>query len=131
MLTFEQYEKTVVETGIYHASIQKYVDSLNIPTEADRSRLHKLLSTLYCTLGLIGEAGEIAEKIKKIIRDKNCEVSEEDRTLLVKEDGDCVWYSGALAVELDSSLEQVAQVNIEKLQSRKQRGVLQGSGDNR
>lgn len=131
MLTFEQYEKTVIETGIYHASIQKYVDSLNIPNEADRQRLHKLLSTLYCTLGLLGEAGEIAEKIKKIIRDKNCEIDINDQSLLIKEQGDVLWYVGASARELNSSIEYVADQNIEKLQSRKQRGVLNGSGDNR
>jgi NTP pyrophosphatase (non-canonical NTP hydrolase) len=131
MLTFEKYEQTVVETGIYHDSIQKFVDSLNIPNESNRKRLHKLLSTLYCTLGMIGEAGEIAEKMKKIIRDKDCNISEEDKQLLIKEDGDVVWYTGALAQEFDSTLEQVAQANIDKLQSRKQRGVISGSGDNR
>ena len=131
MLTFEKYEQTVVETGIYHDSIQKFVDSLNIPDESNQKRLHKLLSTLYCTLGMIGEAGEIAEKMKKIIRDKDCNISEEDKQLLIKEDGDVVWYTGALAQEFDSTLEQVAQANIDKLQSRKQRGVISGSGDNR
>jgi len=131
MLTFEKYEQTVVETGIYHDSIQKYVDSLNIPNENDRKRLHKLLSMLYVTLGMMGEAGEIAEKLKKIIRDKSCEIDETDKALLIKEDGDVVWYAGAVAQELDSSLEQVALANIEKLESRKQRGVLGGSGDNR
>jgi NTP pyrophosphatase (non-canonical NTP hydrolase) len=131
MLTFEQYEKTVVETGIYHDSISRYVDSLSIPDETNRQRLHKLLSTLYCTLGLIGEAGEIAEKMKKIIRDKSCEISEEDKDLLIKEDGDVVWYTGALAQEFDSTLEKVAEANIEKLMSRKARGVIGGSGDKR
>jgi len=131
MLTFDKYEETVVETGIYHDSISKYVDSLNIPKEEDRKRLHKLLSTLYCTLGLIGEAGEIAEKMKKIIRDKNCEVNEADEELLIKEDGDVLWYVGALGKELNASMETVALHNINKLESRKQRGVISGSGDNR
>jgi len=131
MLTFNEYEKTVVENAIYHASIQTYIDSLDIPDESKRKHLHKLLSTLYCTLGLIGEAGEIAEKMKKIIRVKSCVISEEDRVLLIKEDGDVVWYTGAIAGELDVTLERVAQTNIDKLLSRKQRGVISGSGDNR
>lgn len=130
-LTFETYEKTIVETGIYHASIQKYVESLNIPSEVDQQRLHKLLSSLYVTLGLIGEAGEIAEKMKKIIRDRSCEITKEDTLLLQKETGDVVWYAAANARELGTSLANVAQQNIDKLQSRKQRGVISGSGDNR
>ncbi len=131
MLTFEKYEQTVVETGIYHDSISKYVDALNIPLESDRNKLHKLLSKLYVTLGMIGEAGEIAEKMKKIIRDKNCEISQEDNVLLKKEAGDVLWYVGADAKELDSTLSEIAQINIDKLQSRLQRGVISGSGDNR
>jgi len=130
-LTFKQYEKTVVDTNLYRDSISRYIDSLQIPDEGDRRHLHKLLSTLYCTLGLLGEAGEIAEKMKKIIRDKNCDINSEDSILLQKETGDCVWYTGAMAGELDTTLENVAYQNIDKLESRKQRGVLQGSGDNR
>lgn len=130
-LTFKQYENTVVETRLYHESIQRFVESLNIPLESDRERLHRLLSKLYCTLGLLGEAGEIAEKMKKIIRDKNCQISIEDNELLKKESGDCLWYVGADAKELGTTLTDIAQINIDKLQSRKQRGVLQGSGDNR
>lgn len=130
-LTFNQYEKTVVDTTLYHDSISRYIDSLQIPDEGNRRHLHRLLSTLYCTLGLLGEAGEIAEKMKKIIRDKDCDINGEDRDLLIKEDGDVVWYTGALAKDLDTTLESVARQNIDKLESRKQRGVLQGSGDNR
>lgn len=130
-LTFNQYEKTVIDTSLYHDSISRYIDSLEIPDEGNRRHLHKLLSTLYCTLGLLGEAGEIAEKMKKIIRDKNCDINSVDRDLLIKEDGDVVWYTGAFAQDLNTTLEDVAQQNIAKLESRKNRGVLQGSGDNR
>lgn len=130
-LTFKAYEEAVVETGIYHKSIQNYIDTLQIPDEANRKRLHKLLSTLYCTLGLLGEAGEIAEKMKKIIRDKNGVISDDDLQLLKKEDGDVVWYTGAMAGELNSDFAEVAQLNIDKLQDRKKRGVIGGSGDNR
>lgn len=85
----------------------------------------------YCTLGLAGEAGEVADKIKKIIRDKNCVVSKEDRMELAKELGDVFWYLANLSFELNLALDFVAQKNVDKLMSRKERGVIQGEGDNR
>lgn len=85
----------------------------------------------YCTLGLAGEAGEVADKIKKIIRDKNCVVSEEDRMELAKELGDVFWYLANLSFELNLALDFVANKNVEKLMSRKERGVISGEGDNR
>lgn len=86
---------------------------------------------LHWVLGINGEAGEIAEKVKKIIRDKNAVVSEADKTELAKEVGDVLWYLAVFAHHLDIPLETIAQQNLDKLQSRKKRGVLQGSGDNR
>lgn len=86
---------------------------------------------LHFILGVNGEAGEIAEKIKKIIRDKHGEVSDEDKTALAKEIGDVLWYLAVLAQQLGASLDEVAQQNLDKLQSRQSRGKLQGSGDNR
>jgi len=86
---------------------------------------------LHWVLGVNGEAGEIAEKIKKIIRDKQGQLSEEDKTELVKEIGDVLWYLAVLAHQLGASFDSIANQNIEKLQSRQQRGKLQGSGDNR
>lgn len=86
---------------------------------------------LHWVLGINGEAGEIAEKVKKIIRDKNAIVSEEDKAELAKEVGDVLWYLAVFAHHLDIPLEKIAQQNLDKLQSRKKRGVLQGSGDNR
>lgn len=130
-LTFDQYEQKVVSTEIYHQSISTFIESLNIPQKEDQQRLHKLLSKLYCTLGMIGEAGEIAEKMKKIIRDKNCVIGEEDTILLQKEGGDVLWYVAADAKENGTTLAGVANQNIEKLESRQKRGVLSGSGDNR
>lgn len=85
---------------------------------------------VYPTLGLTGEAGEVAEKVKKILRDQAGEIGDA-RDLLVKELGDVLWYVAALAHELDVPLEEVARRNIEKLQSRASRGVLAGSGDER
>lgn len=82
-------------------------------------------------LGLSGEAGEVSDKVKKIIRDKNGEISAEEKEGIVKELGDVMWYLAGIARYLDVSLEEVAEKNIEKLQSRKKRGVLSGSGDDR
>lgn len=86
---------------------------------------------LHWVLGINGEAGEIAEKVKKIIRDKNGEVSAEDKQEMAKEIGDVLWYLAVFAHHLGVPLETIAQQNLDKLQSRKQRGVLGGSGDNR
>jgi NTP pyrophosphatase (non-canonical NTP hydrolase) len=86
---------------------------------------------IYPTLGLNGEAGEVAEKVKKIIRDKKGEVSDEDRREIGKELGDVLWYLSQLATELDFSLEEIAEENIKKIFSRMKRRKLAGSGDNR
>jgi NTP pyrophosphatase (non-canonical NTP hydrolase) len=79
------------------------------------------------TLGLVGEAGEVAEKIKKLIRD-NARYSSEE---VIKEIGDVVFYATALANIYGKGLQEVLDLNIEKLDSRQLRGKLQGSGDNR
>jgi NTP pyrophosphatase (non-canonical NTP hydrolase) len=86
---------------------------------------------LHWVLGLNGEAGEVAEKMKKIIRDKNGVISDADKVELAKEIGDVLWYLAVFAHDLGVPLDQIAQQNIEKLQSRKARGVLGGQGDNR
>lgn len=81
---------------------------------------------VYPALGLAGEAGEVAEKIKKWLRDGTF-----DRDLLAKELGDVLWYIANLASDLGFSLEEIAELNLVKLRSRSERGTLQGSGDNR
>lgn len=86
---------------------------------------------IYPTLGLVGEAGEVAEKIKKVLRDNDGIISEEKRLEVAKELGDVLWYLANLSVELNLSLETVASMNLEKLFSRKDRGTLSGSGDSR
>ena len=93
----------------------------------------------YTALGLNGEAGEVAERIKKIVRDDNAGKSREalDKAIdvrrddIVKEMGDVLWYLAAMCHELGVTLEEVANANVEKLLSRQKRGVLKGSGDNR
>ena len=88
----------------------------------------KLMSQV---LGLVGESGEVAEKFKKLLRDSHGELSDETKAELVKELGDILWYVNSVAHLLGSSLEEVARLNNEKLASRKARGVIKGSGDNR
>jgi NTP pyrophosphatase (non-canonical NTP hydrolase) len=85
----------------------------------------------YPILGLAGEAGEICNKYKKIIRDKSGEVEVNDLDQLAKELGDVLWYVAQIASELGTDLETVARVNLMKLGDRKNRGVLGGSGDER
>lgn len=87
---------------------------------------------LVCTtLGLTGESGEVAEKVKKVIRDRSWSFSEPDIQDIEKELGDVLWYLAVLSHTLGLSLDQVAARNLEKLRSRRDRGVLHGSGDHR
>ncbi len=86
---------------------------------------------IYPTLGLAGEAGEVAEKIKKVLRDKGGVMDDATRDAVKKELGDVLWYVAQLATELGLSLDDVATANIEKLFSRMDRGKLGGEGDER
>jgi NTP pyrophosphatase (non-canonical NTP hydrolase) len=86
---------------------------------------------IYPTLGLCGEAGEVAEKVKKVIRDDGSRFTLETTSAIELELGDVLWYVAQLANELGIDLDRVAQRNLDKLTFRQQRGTLQGSGDNR
>lgn len=88
-------------------------------------------SIIYPALGLTGEAGEVADKVKKVLRDNNGEFSDERKADIAMELGDVLWYVANMANDLGYTLEEIAQMNINKLRSRAQRGVLGGSGDNR
>jgi len=110
-MTFDDYQKHALTTAIYNGD--------------------KMLDLCHWALGLSGESGEIAEKLKKIIRDQNADPSKIDRDDIKKELGDILWYITALAHELEIDLDDVAQANVDKLASRLQRGVVTGSGDNR
>lgn len=85
----------------------------------------------YPALGLAGEAGEVSDKLKKVIRDNESVLTDPVRDAVAKEIGDVLWYVAVLAYEMDYDLNSIAQANIDKLASRQQRGVLSGSGDNR
>jgi NTP pyrophosphatase (non-canonical NTP hydrolase) len=85
----------------------------------------------YPALGLAGEAGEVADKLKKVIRDNDGVLTDPVRDAVAKELGDVMWYVAVLAAELDYDLNTIAQNNLDKLASRLERGVISGSGDNR
>jgi NTP pyrophosphatase (non-canonical NTP hydrolase) len=86
---------------------------------------------IYPTLGLTNEAGEVDGKIKKIFRDKNGIIGASEREALKGELGDVLWYLAQICTELDLSLDEVAEHNIEKLYSRLERGKIGGDGDDR
>jgi NTP pyrophosphatase (non-canonical NTP hydrolase) len=86
---------------------------------------------VYPALKLAGEAGEVAEKVGKALRDANGQFGQPRVDALGKELGDVLWYIAALAYDLGLSLESIAEGNLSKLADRASRGVLGGSGDNR
>jgi len=109
-LTFNEYQLKAKETALY-------------------PNLGK--NPYYPALGLSGEAGEIANKIKKIMRDKNDIISDEDRDDIKKELGDVLWYVAAVADEFGLKMGEIAEKNYEKLKKRLEEGKIQGNGDNR
>lgn len=110
-MTFDEYQKQALTTA--HMSGDELKD------------------IMHWVLGVTGESGEIAEKVKKIIRDKNGEFTSKDKTEIAKEIGDVLWYLATLAEQLGVSFDDIASTNLAKLKSRAERGVIGGSGDNR
>jgi NTP pyrophosphatase (non-canonical NTP hydrolase) len=86
---------------------------------------------VYPTLGLAGEAGEVAEKVKKMIRDDRGRLTAQRAQDIALELGDVLWYVANLASELSMKLDAIASMNLRKLESRRRRGVVGGSGDRR
>lgn len=86
---------------------------------------------MYPALGLAGEAGEVCEKVKKMFRDDDGEVTPAKLEEIKKELGDVLWYIANLAADFGINLDEVAMLNLDKLFSRQKRGTLKGSGDNR
>lgn len=85
----------------------------------------------YTILGLAGEAGEVANKYKKVVRDNNGVLTEADVDGLIKELGDVLWYVAMCAEELKIPLDFIAKVNLKKLADRQKKNTLSGSGDDR
>lgn len=110
MKDFDCYQKWTDTTAIYPEIGKKFI---------------------YPILGLSGECGELSEKVKKIMRDKEGQPDESDIVLIKRELGDIMWCIARVATEFGLSLTDVVVENINKLESRKERGKLQGSGDNR
>jgi|SRR5690554_4695877 len=109
-LTFRAYQARAAETA-------RYPDAGRNP--------------IYPTLGLAGEAGEVCEKVKKVLRDQGGEFDAAAVAAIRNELGDVLWYVARVAAELGLDLGDVAQANLDKLASRRVRGVLHGSGDER
>ncbi|MBI5957850.1 MAG: nucleoside triphosphate pyrophosphohydrolase family protein [Chloroflexi bacterium] len=109
-LTFKEYQERAADTAHYPNAGQ---------------------NPIYPTLGLAGEAGEVAEKVKKVLRDKGGTFDAEAVAAIQKELGDVLWYVARLAAELGLDMEQVAAANLAKLADRKARNQLHGSGDER
>lgn len=103
-MNMNEYQTQAATTAIYPASVQ----------------------VLYPTLGLAGEAGEVANKVKKIVRDGKL-----DKEAIGSEIGDCLWYIAAICKDLGLKMEDVAQANLDKLRQRQEKGTLSGSGDTR
>lgn len=86
---------------------------------------------VYPSLKLSGEAGEVSEKVGKVLRDNGGLFTDEKKREIAKELGDVLWYIAALSNDIGYTLEDVARMNIDKLKSRQDRGMISGSGDNR
>lgn len=108
MMTFDEYQTAAASTALY-------------PKE---------MGLAYTALGLAGEAGEIANKVKKVIRGDSID-REALKKDLAEELSDCLWYCAMLAKELGFSLNTVAEMNVKKLADRAARGQIKGTGDHR
>ena len=110
-MEFNEYQKKALSTAVYP---EKY-------------------KIIYTAVGLGNEAGEVLGKIKKWMRgdDGEGQMSEERRQAIKEELGDVLWYIAVLAHDLDLPLDEIAQKNVDKLQSRKERGTIRGDGDKR
>jgi NTP pyrophosphatase (non-canonical NTP hydrolase) len=127
-MDFNTYQEKALTTAIFENKGQ--MGFIEFADDSNEGMVH-FTSFIYPALGLCGETGEIAEKIKKIIRDNNAILDENSVNELKKELGDVLWYLAVLSANLGLELKDIAETNIEKLTSRKERETLSGSGDNR
>jgi NTP pyrophosphatase (non-canonical NTP hydrolase) len=106
-MEFSMYQRQAITTAVYHPEFR----------------------VIYPVVGLANEAGEALGKVKKVLRRDHTIDAVRER--LIDELGDCLWYIAVSANDLDISLDDVAQRNLDKLQDRKARGMIRGDGDNR
>ncbi len=111
-MDFDEYQKIATTTATFDGKQEE----------------HKLM---YVALGIAGESGEIAEKIKKLIRNNDGKLTDEYRDSLKNEIGDVLWYLSQLSRLLDLPFSEAARANVQKIQDRQARGVIKSSGDNR
>lgn len=111
-LTFDNYQAYASETAVY-------------PGKGN------LLGILYCGLGAAGETGEVANKLKKMMRDNNCVLDDAFRAKIKAEMGGALWYFSQLAKEIGTTLGEIARDNVLELRGRRERGTIHGDGDNR
>lgn len=114
MTHFNEYAEETDKTAVYPDAGEGTIDAVT-----------------YATMGLVGEAGEVANQMKKVLRDDNGEVTPERLVKIKKEIGDTLWYAARIARELDLDLDEIAESNIEKLLARMKSGSLRGDGDDR
>jgi NTP pyrophosphatase (non-canonical NTP hydrolase) len=109
-MNFNEYQKEAIKTSIYKDNQQAWVCSV---------------------LGLTGEAGEVSDKFKKVLRDNNGELDVDSTKAIVMELGDVLWYLSNIASLMGIGLDTIASMNLDKLKSRYNRGKINGEGDNR
>ena len=121
-MTMTEYQKRTHETAVFPTCFVE-----------DRKDDNNMVETrwVYCALGLVGESGEVAEKLKKVLRDNNGVISKDTKNLIAKELGDVLWYLATMCTELGLNLQDVAENNLVKLAARKTGGKLHGDGDTR
>ena len=112
-MTGNEYQKKALEVKLYHE--QKITPQMS--------------KLLYLQEGLTGENGELAEKLKKIVRDSACTFTPETLELVKKECADILWYLVAIIEELGFDFDSIMECSLTKIQDRIARGVLKGSGD--
>lgn len=108
-MTLNDYQKEALSTAVYGSGSK----------------------IIYPTLGLAGEAGEVADKVKKVLRDNNGKFDDWRKIQIAAEIGDVLWYIAALSDDLGFTLEDIAKLNIGKLSQRRANNTIHGEGDNR
>lgn len=129
LLTLDGYQEQAAATALYPGAAEIIMEA-TFGAEINEAG-QDLLGLVYLALGLAGEAGEFANKVKKILRDHYGRITEEMRIDLLDELGDNQWYLSQAARHLNCRLSTVAAMNLAKLQERRRTGRIGGSGDKR